>query len=64
MISHCQKNNWNKIITEIAVAPKIAGNPNARPLVQVTEARKTTEARFQINNANLSVTVVTLCIKW
>ena len=48
------------IIPEIPITSRIAGNSNTRPPVQIKEARQTTGATFQINNAELYVPVVTL----
>ena len=50
------------VISEILITPAIAGNPRANPPGQATEARQTTGATFQINNAKLYVPVVTLSI--
>ena len=48
------------VICKISITSRIAGNPNARPPVR--EARQTTGVTFQINNAKLYATVVTLSI--
>ena len=55
---------WSKyfVISEISITPAIAGNPRARLPVRAREARHTTGATFQINNAKLYVPVVTLSI--
>ena len=50
-------------ISEISITPKIIGNPRNNLPVLAMEARQTTEATFQINNAKLYVPVVTLSIK-
>ena len=50
------------IVSEISITPAIAGNSNGRAPVQAREARQTTGATFQINNAKLYVPVVTLSI--
>ena len=56
--------SWSKecIISEISITPAIAGNPRANPTVPAVAARQATGATFQINNANLFVSVVTLSI--
>ena len=56
--------SWSKecIISEISITPAIAGNPRASPTVPAVAARQATGATFQINNANLFVSVVTLSI--
>ena len=48
------------MIWKISITSRIAGNPNAKPTVR--EARQTTGVTFQINNAKVYATVVTLSI--
>ena len=50
------------IISEISRKPRIPANPNANPPVQEVAAIATTWATFQINDANLYVSVVILSI--
>ena len=54
---------WTKncVLSEISITPRIAGNPNARP-VQAREAKQTTGATFQIKMAKLYAPVITLSI--
>ena len=56
--------SWSEecIVSEISITPTIAGNPNAKPPVQVREAIQTTGALFQTNSATFDVPVVTLSI--
>ena len=56
--------SWSEecIVSEISITPEIAGNPNARPPVQVREAIQTSGALFQTNSAKLDVPVVMLSI--
>ena len=49
------------MIWKISITSRIAGNPNAKP-PPVREARQTTGVTFQINNAKVYATVVTLSI--
>ena len=48
------------MIWKISITSRIAGNPNAKPPAR--EARQTTGVTFQINNAKVYATVVTLSI--
>ena len=56
--------SWSKecIISEISITPAIAGTPRANSTVPAVAARQATAATFQINNAKLFVSVVTLSI--
>ena len=55
---------WSEecIISEISIIPRIPGNREANPPVQEVAAMQTAAATFQINNAKLYVSVVTLSI--
>ena len=55
---------WSEecLISEISIIPRIPGNREANPPVQEVAAIQTAAATFQINNAKLYVSVVTLSI--
>ena len=48
------------VIFETSITPIIAGNLNSNPPVSAAAAIQATGATFQINNAELTVPVVTL----
>ena len=50
----------NCLISEIHKTPEIPANPNANPPNPLIQAKATTGATFQVNNAKLYVPVVTL----
>ena len=64
LITNCEIElnlSWSRI-SEIPITTAVAANPNTNPPVQAREATVTAGATFQINNAKLSVQIVTLSI--
>ena len=55
---------WTKncVISEISRTDRVASNKNANPSVSEVAATATTEAKFQVNNVKIYVSVVTLSI--
>ena len=53
--------SWSKecIVSETSITSRVAGNPNANPLVPAVEAMRRTGATFQINNGKFYVPVAT-----
>ena len=52
------------ITSEISIIPGVPGDEDANPLVPDMATIETTRPTFQINNAELYVPVVTLCINY
>ena len=55
---------WSKecVISDISIAPRVAGDPNANPPASNLAGIQTIREKFQINNSTLYVPVVTLSI--
>ena len=56
--------SWSKecIVSETSITSRVAGNPNANPLVPAVEAMRRTGATFQINNGKFYVPVATFSV--
>ena len=50
------------MISDISIAPRVAGDPNANPPASNLAGIQTIREKFQINNSTLYVPVVTLSI--